>query len=305
MELDLCSSHWRRCYKRAHFGTAPITTCQIVFHTDPEEEISEEIMQDEDAKTLPDAHLMTSVHYQSKASASKSAYDFGSSSSTTPDGFSNSKLQEDDAATKPGPSTNPSFNQSPPQHSDFDSESSAGDYVDPFALLEIRIHVSDTMLKVSSVESSVTEINTKLDQKVSGLDAILRSLSQQSGPSAAEREAQLDQLMSLRLKHTMEEVGTKYDILVYQYLNTITSMLKVHDDLVAAANDLIKQNHVLHEKQIQRMEKEIKKMDEMNMMIQQVLIKLLCSTWNIVDVPNRKCDEMIAILSNMFKLLSD
>ena len=112
----------------------------------------------------------------------------------------------------------------------------------------------------------------KMDQKVSGLDSkldvILQYISQQSGPSVAEREAQLDQFISFRLKHTMEEVDTKYDTLVDHYLNTITSMLKVHDDLVAATNNLINQTHVRHEKQIQRMEKEIKKKDEMNMILQ-------------------------------------
>ena len=62
--------------------------------------------------------------------------------------------------------------------------------------------------KVASIETYVTKLNTKMDQKVSGLDSKLdvihQSLSQQSGPSVAEREAQLDQLISLRLKQTME-----------------------------------------------------------------------------------------------------
>ena len=43
----------------------------------------------------------------------------------------------------------------------------------------------------------------------------------------------------------------------------------------------------------------------MNLIIQQVLIKLLRSTWNIVDVPNHKFDEMISILSTTFKHLSE
>ena len=88
------------------------------------------------------------------------------------------------------------------------------------------------------------ELNSRLDQKVSRLDskldAILRTLSQQSRPSVAEREAHLDQLVSIRLKHTMEQVDSKYDALVENYLQTITSMLKVHDDLVSTTNELIK-----------------------------------------------------------------
>ena len=60
----------------------------------------------------------------------------------------------------------------------------------------------------------------------------------------------LDQLISLHLKHTIEEVEQKYDTSVDHYLDPITRILKVHDDLVAAKNELIKQTHVRHEKQI-------------------------------------------------------
>lgn len=52
-------------------------------------------------------------------------------------------------------------------------------------------------------------------------------------------------------------------------------MLKVHHDLVAATNDLNKKSHVRHEKQIPRLEKEIWKKEEMNLIMQQVLLKLL------------------------------
>ena len=119
-----------------------------------------------------------------------------------------------------------------------------------------------------------------------------------------EQEAQLDQLISLWLKHSIEEIEAKYDASVEHSLDTITTMFKVHDYLVAATNDLIKQTHVRHEKQIQRLEKEIKKKDEMNLIIQQVLIKPIRSTWNIVDVPNRKFDEMLAILGHLFDYLA-
>lgn len=52
----------------------------------------------------------------------------------------------------------------------------------------------------------------------------------------------------------------------------IATMLKVYDDMISATNELIKQIYVRQEKQIQRLEKEIKKKDEMNLIIQQVLI---------------------------------
>ena len=104
-------------------------------------------------------------------------------------------------------------------------------------------------------------LNSRLDVKVSGLyskvDAILKSLSEtnKSGPTTAERKAQLDQLISLRLKHMIEEVEQKYNESYDYYLETITTMLKVHDDMLTASNELIKQTHIRHEKEIQSLEK--------------------------------------------------
>lgn len=161
------------------------------------------------------------------------------------------------------------------------TRSFAGNYVDQFALLEIRDSISGTMKKVNAIEAFVDGLNTRLDVKVFGLDskldAILNSLSttKPSRPTTAVREAQLDQLISLRLKHTIEEVEKKSDESIDHYLDTITKMLKVHDDRLNASYELIKQTYIHHEKQIQRLEKEIQKKDEMNLIMQQVLIKLL------------------------------
>ena len=58
----------------------------------------------------------------------------------------------------------------------------------------------------------MAQLDSKFDQKVSSLhsklDVILKSLLEikQAGPSEAEREYKLDQLISLRFKHTQEEV---------------------------------------------------------------------------------------------------
>ena len=129
------------------------------------------------------------------------------------------------------------------------------------------------MNKVDVIESSVIGLNTKIDEKVSRLDfkldAILNSLSEanKSGPTVFEREAQLDQLISLCLKQTIEEVEQKYDASVDHYLDTITKMLQVHDDMLNASNKLIKQTHIRHENQIQCLEKEICKKDEMNLIM--------------------------------------
>lgn len=149
------------------------------------------------------------------------------------------------------------------QTSTSETGSSAGNYVDIFTLLEVRENVSGTMKKFNAIVTFVAGLNAKIDDMVSGLDSkidsILKSLSEtkKSGPTVTEREAQLDQLISRLLKHTIEEVEQKYDASVDHYLDTITKMLNVLDDLVSATNELIKQTHFHHEKKIQRLESQI------------------------------------------------
>lgn len=68
------------------------------------------------------------------------------------------------------------------------------------------------MKKFESLDTYVAGLNAKIDEKVSGLDSkldgILISLSKRnkSEHTTVEREAQLDQLISIRIKHTIEEV---------------------------------------------------------------------------------------------------
>ena len=232
-------------------------------------------MFDEEGATIATTSILPAHKFQYKASSSKSTLDFGSSSST-PDTESSLKLH-DDAATKPDPSVQPDN----PDHNDSSdsTRSLAGKHIDPLALLEIQENVFRTMKKVETIEASVSRVNSNIEEKVSKLDSkldtIIQSLSNQSQPSIAKREAQLDKIISLWLKHSIKEIKATYDASVEHYLDTITMMLKVHEVLVIATNDLIKQTHIRHGKQIQRLEKEIKKKDEMNLIIQQVLIKLL------------------------------
>lgn len=63
----------------------------------------------------------------------------------------------------------------------------------------------------------MAQLESRLDEKVSSiysmLDVILQSHSkiEQHRPSEAEQAAQLDQLISIRFKHTIEEVEQKYN----------------------------------------------------------------------------------------------
>lgn len=80
-------------------------------------------------------------------------------------------------------------------------------------------------------------------------------------------------------------------------------MLKTHDDMINSTNELINQTHVRYEKQIQQLEKEIQKKDAMNMIMQEVLIKLIRATWNVFDVPNNNNYEMLIIIYETFSHL--
>ena len=48
------------------------------------------------------------------------------------------------------------------------------------------------------------------------------------------------------------------------------------------------------------MDIKVKKKDEMNLIMKQVLIKLMGAYWNIIDLSNNKFDEMFSILGSLF-----
>lgn len=127
----------------------------------------------------------------------------------------------------------------------------------------------------------MTKLDSKINVKIyclnTKLASIVKSLFEvkQPKPSEAKSEAQIDQLISLRFKHSLEEVEQKYNTSLDHYINTTSTMLKIHEDMISATKKLIKKTHVQHENHIQRLEKEIKKEDELNHIMQQVLIKLI------------------------------
>lgn len=87
------------------------------------------------------------------------------------------------------------------------------------------------------------------------------------------------------------------------HITTINIMLKVHDDMLYATNTLINQTDVHHEKYIQRLEKEIRYKDTMNMVMQEVLIKVIHAAQRHLNVSNYKFDEMLLILYETFAQL--
>lgn len=150
-------------------GETPPSPNNNFRQTDPDEEHSDEVMFDEEGENVVVTPILPSYKFLSKAMSSKSAFDFGSSSSA-PESESTPKLH-DDAATKPSPSNhpvNPEHN-----HSNDSTGSSAGKHINPFTLLDIQANVFDTMKKVDTIKAYVSGINSKLDEKVSGLDSNL------------------------------------------------------------------------------------------------------------------------------------
>lgn len=120
----------------------------------------------------------------------------------------------------------------------------------------------------------------KITQQVAGLleskiELVLKSLSEinANAPSEPDRANQLDQLILLHLSRTLEDSKACYKENMDNHISKITIMLKVHDDMLSATDNLIKRTHVQHEKHIQRLEKEIFHKDTMNMVMQDVLIK--------------------------------
>lgn len=74
--------------------------------------------------------------------------------------------------------------------------------------------------------------------------------------SKFNRENQLDQLISLCLKHTLKEEEERYKDNLDHHLSTNNTMLKINNDIIYATNELIKQTRVCHEKHIQILERD-------------------------------------------------
>ncbi|CAI9277365.1 unnamed protein product [Lactuca saligna] len=102
-------------------------------------------------------------------------------------------------------------------------------------------------------KSSASDI-TSLDSKI---ELVLKSLSDIKviAPSELNRANQLYQLISFLLKNTLEEVGEHYKDKLDHILSTINTILKIHEKMISASNELIKLTHVHHEKKIQWLEK--------------------------------------------------
>lgn len=168
-------------------------------HSTSDDKLPEEVLLNYDGENVVDTHVLPFVRFHSKPPSSKSSFDFRSSSSTHGNVSESTQKIHDDAATnKLGSSVllvNPEPHKNNLQNSNSDTRSSAWNYIDTFALVEIHSNVSDTMKKVNSLEESVVGLNSKIDDKVSGLDskldAILKSLSEvnTSVPTIVECEA--------------------------------------------------------------------------------------------------------------------
>lgn len=85
--------------------------------------------------------------------------------------------------------------------------------------------------------------------------------------------------------------------------DTMEKILKVHDDLVSATKELIKQTLVPHEKQIQHPKKEIFAKEGMNIIMQQVLIQVICSAQHFVDILNYMFDMFLSIFNEIIDTL--
>lgn len=213
-------------------------------------------MFDDEGASIVAPPLFSSFLLPSNPSSLRPYFDFGLSSSSSEqvdeeikinDQFkmhlgdetkSTPKPDNTTTANKPGPSeppVNQEAHQTKSRNSTSNTRSSVGNYVDPFALLELWDNVSITMKKVDAIKTFVVGLNNKIDVKVSGievsgleskLDAILLSLSTatKSEPTNAKREVQLNRLISFSLKHTIEEVEAKYNENLDHYLDTNTTM---------------------------------------------------------------------------------
>lgn len=102
--------------------------------------------------------------------------------------------------------------------------------------------------KIEHGDANVESINNQGGSMHSKLNLILKSISDVnfSTPFVENQEQLLDQLISLRIKHTMVEFEQCYVNLIEHHEDTIWKMIMVHDELLKATNELIKKTHIRH-----------------------------------------------------------
>lgn len=84
----------------------------------------------------------------------------------------------------------------------------------------------------------------------------------------------------------MEESEVQYNHTIKHHDDTVEKMFHIYDELVKATNKLIKQTYIRHEKNIQRLEREIHANDNMNLVLHQLLIRTIKYAQHYVHIPN-------------------
>ncbi|CAI9283135.1 unnamed protein product [Lactuca saligna] len=125
-----------------------------------------------------------------------------------------------------------------------DSPASDKNIADTFAILELRYNVDKVDSKFDIVCSKVTSFDTKVDLVIKTLSKI-----KVVAPTVTNRGNQFDQVNSLFLSCTLEDANQCYKDNLDHYTSTLNMMLKIHDDMMSATNELTKQTHVHHEKE--------------------------------------------------------
>ncbi|CAI9261638.1 unnamed protein product [Lactuca saligna] len=239
--------------------------------------------------------VLASFNMLQKPSSSKPTFDF--------DLFSSS---EESQGEEEKPQDDANDNDTNSECSTLDIGYLDENFADPFALLELRDSIVSSASKVDSPDKQVANLDSIIYQKVTSLNSklelILKYLFEIKyvAPSELDQANQLDQLISLQFKHTVEEVEQKYNNSLNHHISIITTTCTLHDYMINFTDKPIKQTHFRHEKQIQRLEKEIHKENEMNMIMQHVLLKLIHATWNVADVLNNKFYEMLVNIDETF-----
>ena len=121
----------------------------------------------------------------------------------------------------------------------------------PMKIMRIRIPCCNFEDKIATTNSKFDKFTQQVASLEWKLDLVLKSLFEikDGASSKLHCETQLDQLISLCLSSTLEDVQSRYKDNIDHHVTTINTMLKVHDDILP---------HIRHEKHIQRLEKEIR-----------------------------------------------
>ena len=146
----------------------------------------------------------------------------------------------------------------------------------------------------------VQAIDSKTDTILKAVQGLAASV-----PSIADREKHLDQLISARLKHSMEQSEARWTKSTKEFIDILESITSLQNDTVDQFTSLHDNHCRQHRRELKFLLNQVRERDNCNLVLQAVLVKALSSIQHLIDIPNFKFDEILKIMESLLSSIKE